>query len=36
VTLPAEIRTALDDVSMPAASYPERMPYSRGHDDTED
>ena len=36
VALPDEIRTALDDVSMPAASYPERMPYATKHEDAED
>jgi aryl-alcohol dehydrogenase-like predicted oxidoreductase len=36
VTLPESIRTALDDVSVPAASYPERMRFSRGHEDVED
>lgn len=29
LTLPAEIRSALDDVSEPAAGYPERMPWAR-------
>jgi aryl-alcohol dehydrogenase-like predicted oxidoreductase len=36
VVLPDEIRTALDDVSVPAASYPERMPFQRRHEDVED
>jgi aryl-alcohol dehydrogenase-like predicted oxidoreductase len=36
VVLPEEIRTALDDVSVPAASYPERMQFPRRHDDVED
>ena len=36
VVLPDEIRTALDDVSMPAASYPERNAYKTRHDDVED
>ena len=36
VTLPESIRTALDDVSLPAASYPERMPFPTKHDDVED
>ena len=36
VVLPDSIRTALDDVSMPAASYPERMPYPTRHEDVED
>jgi aryl-alcohol dehydrogenase-like predicted oxidoreductase len=35
VTLPDEIRTALDDVSMPPASYPERLPFPARHDDVE-
>lgn len=35
VTLPDTIRTALDDVSMPAASYPERMPFPTAHADME-
>ncbi|HEU0130748.1 MAG TPA: aldo/keto reductase [Mycobacteriales bacterium] len=36
VTLPDEIRAALDDVSMPAASYPERLPFATRHEDVED
>ncbi len=36
VVLPDEIRTALDDVSVPAMSYPERMPFRRRHEDVED
>ena len=36
VTLPDSIRMALDDVSMPPASYPERMPFQRKHEDVED
>jgi aryl-alcohol dehydrogenase-like predicted oxidoreductase len=35
VTLPAEIRTALDDVSTPPAAYPERLPFSARQDDVE-
>ena len=35
VTLPDSIRQALDDVSMPAASYPERMPFQTHHPDME-
>ncbi|HEX8002719.1 MAG TPA: aldo/keto reductase [Mycobacteriales bacterium] len=35
VTLPDSIRQALDDVSMPAASYPERMPFQVHHPDVE-
>jgi aryl-alcohol dehydrogenase-like predicted oxidoreductase len=36
VTLPDEIRTALDDVSAPYAGYPESRNVSRQHDDVED
>jgi aryl-alcohol dehydrogenase-like predicted oxidoreductase len=36
VVLPPEIRSALDDVSLPAASYPERMTFPTKHEDTED
>jgi aryl-alcohol dehydrogenase-like predicted oxidoreductase len=36
VVLPDEIRAALDDVSAPPASYPERMPFPRGREDVED
>lgn len=36
VVLPETIRTALDDVSMPAASYPERLPFNNQHDEVED
>jgi aryl-alcohol dehydrogenase-like predicted oxidoreductase len=35
VDLPDEIRTALDDVSMPATSYPERLPFPNRDDDVE-
>lgn len=36
VTLPEEIRTALDDVSAPYVGYPERMRVTPKHDDVED
>lgn len=36
VVLPDSIRTALDDVSLPAMSYPERMTFPTKHDDVED
>jgi aryl-alcohol dehydrogenase-like predicted oxidoreductase len=36
VVLPAEIRQALDDVSAPPMSYPERLRFSLGHEDVED
>jgi aryl-alcohol dehydrogenase-like predicted oxidoreductase len=36
LTLPDEIRTALDDVSAPPMGYPEHVPWAGGHPDVED
>ena len=35
LTLPAEITKALDDVSLPALGYPERVRWATAHDDVE-